>query len=177
MLSSVIYQFINIRGKDTLNKRNWKSILLKQISNWRSENIDCGRYETEVEQYDRLIEEIVSPKIYLEDLLNHPVNYLCWPGGGSSELSWQIAREAGYLATTVRSHPNQFGKRIDMIDRLSIRLVNIPVIGREINKILFKYAISKYTQKFPYYQLWVIKRILRNQSIQKPVKFGPSKEY
>lgn len=62
-----------------------------------------GRYETDEEMKNRYRYELFESKKFLEEKLNKPVDFLCWPGGGYNEISQQIAKEAGYKSSTIAS--------------------------------------------------------------------------
>jgi hypothetical protein len=148
-------------GASFFLRKGWRKILWNQIRESAPENGYQGRYETDDELHKRLWIEIAEPKTYLEHLLGHSIHFLCWPGGGTSRLGLTLAKEAGYLATTVCSPPNQFGKRPDMINRMGVPAVRLPVLGRLLNGLLFRYSLGHTQFRFPYYQLWCVQRTIR----------------
>ncbi|MEI6348833.1 MAG: polysaccharide deacetylase family protein [Bacteroidota bacterium] len=62
-----------------------------------------GRFETDSEMDARFRYELFESKLILEKQLDKKVNFLCWPGGGYNELSINISKEAGYIASTISS--------------------------------------------------------------------------
>ena len=62
-----------------------------------------GHYETDQEMEDRFRYELFESRRILEEKVNHPVEYLCWPGGGYNGLSLAMSRDAGYKASTLAS--------------------------------------------------------------------------
>lgn len=60
-----------------------------------------GRFENENETKTRYTYELVESKRIIEEKLNKRVDFLCWPGGGYNDLSFKIAIDAGYLASTL----------------------------------------------------------------------------
>lgn len=62
-----------------------------------------GTYETDEEMINRYRYELIESKRILELKLNKSIDFLCWPGGGYNEISQQIAKEAGYKASTIGS--------------------------------------------------------------------------
>lgn len=60
----------------------------------------AGRFETETEQRARLVDDLLRSRLALESILGHAVQFMAWPGGGSSPLAIDLAvREAGFRAT------------------------------------------------------------------------------
>lgn len=59
-----------------------------------------GEFETDEEMRDRYAYELSESKRILEQKLNKPVDFICWPGGGFNQLSIDIAKESGYKAMT-----------------------------------------------------------------------------
>ena len=56
--------------------------------------------ETEEECRERVLFELTESKRILTEGLGHSVDFLCWPGSGGNPEILELAREAGYLATT-----------------------------------------------------------------------------
>ncbi len=171
-LEEYLTKFIKQQGENEFfNNRNWKNELYKKVAEWKSKNQDMGRFESDEELRSRLYIEINEPKKYFEKLLKHPIYFLCWPGGGSCPLGIKLAREVGYLSTTVRSSSNIFGKRPDIINRISIpNIQNFP-FKKFINIFLLKYIIGHETYESPYYQVWFLKRIIRGKPINRSIQF------
>ena len=63
-----------------------------------------GRLETEEEFDDRILFELTESKRILEAGIGKHIDFLCWPGGGRSPRTLELAGEAGYLATTTHFH-------------------------------------------------------------------------
>ena len=59
-----------------------------------------GHFETDEEMRHRYLYELSESKRIIEQKLNKPVDFICWPGGGFNQLSIDIAKEAGYKAMT-----------------------------------------------------------------------------
>ena len=55
-----------------------------------------GRYESELEQQNRMWREIGEGKAMLEGFLGRKLQTLCWPWGRHSEAAQRLARDAGF---------------------------------------------------------------------------------
>jgi len=106
--------------------------------------------ETDAEFGNRLQYEIAESKRIIEQEMQKPVRFLCWPHGDNSHIAHLVARESGYLATTA-------GKMTTETDRPD----RIPRIGTdwEIGKWWMHrkldYKLSSHHRKQPYYALWL----------------------
>lgn len=169
LITHILNKYNDIKGKKMDWKRQRES-LFKEVDLWRKKNLENGYYETDQQMTNRIKEEITSPKEYLEGLLGHSVEFLCWPGGGSSKLGIRLAEEAGFLATTIRSSLNQYGKNPKMIDRICIPFLDKPF--RFLNNIIFQYELKRYRFEAPFIWFWLIRKISNPQLIAKPVEFG-----
>lgn len=78
------------------------------------------RIETEAEMEERLRYEIVTSKETIENGIGRQLKFLCWPHGDNDERSHRIAKEAGFLATTLGSKVQQD----DWSDRIPPRFSN-----------------------------------------------------
>ena len=68
------------------------------------------------EHVDRVEYEIIGSKREIETRLDKPVEFLCWPHGGNSAATHELAKQAGYVATTVGKMTSRSGD-IDRIPR------------------------------------------------------------
>jgi peptidoglycan/xylan/chitin deacetylase (PgdA/CDA1 family) len=86
-----------------------------------------GRYETDEEYKKRVIYEIAQSKKILEEKLQKPIRFLCWPGGAVTQEALEIARDAGYLSSTIgkdlasqrKRLKNRFGEDPSRINRIN----------------------------------------------------------
>ena len=78
-----------------------------------------GRYETAAEADARHNEELAGSKIYFEKLLGKPVDFLVWPGGGSSQSTLDKACAAGYLMCSKGGELNTFNSGAFQISRVA----------------------------------------------------------
>lgn len=113
-----------------------------------------GRLITETETDDsirkRLEYEIVGSKKILEEQLQIPVEFLCWPHGDNTEEAHQLAINTGYLATTTGSKINVE----DTIDRIPDRIGMWHVRNnRFLSMLKTRYKIESSLGVFPFSQL------------------------
>ncbi|MEI6821265.1 MAG: polysaccharide deacetylase family protein [Bacteroidota bacterium] len=81
-----------------------------------------GYYESDDEMEKRFRYEIYESKIILEDKLKKRINFLCWPGGIYNELSFKLALDAGYKATTLGSY---LGDNINICEHKKIERIGL----------------------------------------------------
>ena len=103
--------------------------------------------ESSQEYQQRLQYEIIESKIVLEQKLNKPVDFLCWPHGDNNTTAHNVALEAGYLATTLGSRQ----KLPESIGRIPVRLgLSHSRNNRWLSRWKTRYKIGAYTKRFPY---------------------------
>jgi len=82
----------------------------------------ADRFETDEEHQARVTDELIESRRLIEENLGTAVSFLCWPGGGYDPVTFEIARQAGYLATTThyedRNRRNVFGQNPSEINRI-----------------------------------------------------------
>ncbi len=81
-----------------------------------------GKFETDEEMKNRFYYELYESKRIVENILNKPVQFLCWPGGEYNQLSLDLSSEVGYIASTVGNHPTLIciEKKYKRIDRIGL---------------------------------------------------------
>jgi peptidoglycan/xylan/chitin deacetylase (PgdA/CDA1 family) len=62
-----------------------------------------GQWESEQKREARTTEEIAGSRRTLGEMLDKPIDTICWPAGGSDEFCEQAAEDAGYASWTLRS--------------------------------------------------------------------------
>jgi len=82
---------------DSFNKKEFVSKLNAKLNEFP------GKYESDEDMRDRYTYELSESKRILEQKLNKPVDFICWPGGGFNQSSVDIAKEAGYKAMTANA--------------------------------------------------------------------------
>lgn len=116
-LSKALVDYVKENGGQTFFQNNeWRKILFKKAETLK-EIFAPGSYETEIEYRERVRRELLNSRNIIQEKLEKEIEFLCWPGGSSTQTGLQIAREVGYKMTTV-------GRDLD----ISIRreLFNIP---------------------------------------------------
>lgn len=78
-----------------------------------------GRFETEEESYQRLMKELKTTRKFISEITNKPVDYLVFPGGGSSKKVVDLCKEAGYKLISKGKALNTFGSNLYQIERYS----------------------------------------------------------
>lgn len=117
--------------------------------------------ETFDEQVDRVEYEIITSKRIIEKELDKPVRFLCWPHGGNSEATHVVAKQAGYLATTVgKMHTRRWDH--DRIPRTGTGWQGSPAFGRW----MFDYKMGANFGRQPYRALWSMNE-LKNRILGK----------
>ena len=106
-------------GKSFFDRAEWKAELLAVHSRVRAALGDQGRFETDAEHEARIREEVAGSKRIIEEKLGKRVEFICWPGGGETELARRIALESGYLATTKGTAVNRPGGDPSHISRVA----------------------------------------------------------
>jgi len=125
-----------------------------------------GELITEVETEDeiraRLNYEILESKRILEEKLEIPIEFLCWPHGDNTDQAHQLAIKAGYLATTKGSRT----KAPDTIDRIPERIGLWHVSNNRFLSLLkTRYKIEGSRGQFPYKQLKLAYSLVRHGKI------------
>ena len=119
-VNSFLTNHVNSHGKDNYFEKNgWKDNLFRIVNQFREEHTCDGRYETVAEYESRVRHELTENKRILEEKLNKEVEFLCWPGGVYNETTLKIAKECGYIASTVKEGRNSFDDDPSKINRIS----------------------------------------------------------
>jgi len=99
-ISRSLIEYVKKNGERAFFERaDWKKILLAESEELKKEK-KPGRYETDEEYRGRIKNELIDSKRIIEEELDKKIDFLCWPGGSSTETGVEIAREAGYKMTT-----------------------------------------------------------------------------
>ncbi len=116
---------------------------------------DYGRVGNLIESIERdedfrsrLVYEIVDSKRIIEEKLQKPVQFLCWPHGDNSSAAHTLAKDAGYLATTSGKMLRE-QQQMDRIPRLAADFDN----GPWVNRMKFHYKIAAHYHRQPYYAI------------------------
>ncbi len=123
----------------------------KQIyQDWKSAGRLVVSEEAEAEYGRRLRYEIAHSRRVLEEHLQKPVRFLCWPHGDNSLSAHLIALESGYVATTAGKMTTE-RHRPDRIPRLGTDWGDIRPwwMYRKLD-----YKLGSHYGRQPYYALW-----------------------
>lgn len=127
-------------------------------SAYKKNNLLISGTESEEDYLKRLRFEICTSKNTIENKLNTNVKFLCWPHGDNTIIAHQIAKECGYLATTVGS------KQVisDSLDRIPLRIGLYHSRNSQFLSMLkVRYRIGSFLGKFPYKQLNILYNLFK----------------
>ena len=138
---------------DTKNKKEFIKKLNEKLSDFP------GEFESNKAIRDRFSYELNKSKDIIQQKLNKPVDYICWPGGGFNQLSLDIANEAGYIAMTGSA------KKVKPLNNGNLKLIsrnsmtsfiqtskrNHYVKNSKFLVTLFKYHNGNKVSKYTYY--------------------------
>jgi len=125
VIDQVIADYLSSQGNETFFKRsNWREQLDRLVEPYREANGERGRFETDEEFRARVNYELSESKHLIEIQLNKKVDFLCWPGGGYNDISVEISKEIGYLASTISPQQrsvknNRYGEEPSRWSRIS----------------------------------------------------------
>lgn len=102
-----------------------------------SDDGSIGEYETEKESYKRIMKELKSTREYIHDLTNKPVDYLVFPGGGSSKKILDFTKKFDYKLVSKGDDLNLFNSNVFQVERYSATYNNFPKNLSNFLNILF----------------------------------------
>jgi Polysaccharide deacetylase len=123
-LTGALVEHIECRGGiGFFDRHDWKEELFRVVEQYRSRHGSGGFCESQDEYCERVRDELNYSKKLIEEKLNKPVDFLCWPCGDfTDDLHRMAVQESGYWATvTARKRPNQYGNDPSLIDRTYFR--------------------------------------------------------
>lgn len=140
-----------IRLSEKLYNENFsKEHILDKLNSFKVTH--PGRFESDDEMKKRFEYELLNSKRILEEKLDKQITILCWPGGGYNEVSMSIAREVGYLASTVSSADLMSVDNSGEYKRIERYAMSSNV---RIGGLFTKYRIKQ--SKFPYHLVMKLK--------------------
>ncbi|WP_417873717.1 polysaccharide deacetylase family protein [Xanthomarina gelatinilytica] len=119
---------------------------LLEIQRLRDEYIKrnaLGRYESKEESHSRLMKELKGARLFIENIINKPVEYVVFPGGGNSEKVKELAREAGYKLISKGTRPNAFNSKIYQVERYSAAYGFPAIFFNELNLLFLKLQLAR----------------------------------
>lgn len=129
--------YVERNGKDEFFKQaNWRKTLVAVAEGVRCHGVNQDVFETEQEQNERYLYELTESKKILEEQLETPMNFLCWPGGGYNKKSQEMALEI-YSAVTLSSSDKSSVRNRAGEDESLIRRVGVPCLEEGGNVYYF----------------------------------------
>lgn len=157
-LTPILAEFVEKNGGERFFQcANWREVLLEQVALADAE----GCYETEDEYRDRVEWELTASRDEISQRLNKEVNIVCWPGGGQTDVTHEIAQKVGYIGWTVRGTENAFGCRpTPEIGRISIPVPSFGRTNSHLNSLIFAYMVEGYRGSFGWkHAKWLARRL------------------
>jgi peptidoglycan/xylan/chitin deacetylase (PgdA/CDA1 family) len=102
-LQGRLIELARSRDLDFYQNHGWRNEFRKIVRDYRKEHGTRGSYENGKEYNERIAAELSESKRRLEEGLGHPIEGICWPGGGVTENVMQMAKRAGYRYFTLPS--------------------------------------------------------------------------
>ncbi|MCK4351330.1 MAG: polysaccharide deacetylase family protein, partial [Candidatus Krumholzibacteria bacterium] len=109
---------------DFYRNDSWRDEFHRLVREYHKEHDATGKYESREEYNERIAVELSESKRRLEEGLGHPIDGICWPGGGITEDVTQMAKMSGYRYFTLpsawrgRKGNGYFGEMIPRIGSL-----------------------------------------------------------
>jgi len=116
---------------------------IKELKSRYEDRQILGRYETELEVTERLMKELKETRLFLEDIINKPVEYVVFPGGGNSEKVKLLAKEAGYKLISKGAQPNTYNSKVYQVERYSAAYGFPKVFFNELNLIFLRLQLAR----------------------------------
>jgi peptidoglycan/xylan/chitin deacetylase (PgdA/CDA1 family) len=141
-------------------RRSYEQAMQAEYEEWQNAGALLLSVESTQEYHQRLEYEIAGSKAVLEGKLGHPAHFLCWPHGDTSLQAHELARKAGYWATTAGKQDGEAGKA-DRIPRIGAAFAHRPWLSQQ----KLNYKIAAHYRKQPYYLIWLANEF-KNRVIQ-----------
>lgn len=129
---------VKSRGGEAFFKGAWRDALFARVDEYKAQHALQERYETHEEHEARIRFELRRSKELIEQRVNKPVKFLCWPGGGISPAALRIANEEGYEGSTytsrearIRPLPGKPAGGHIRLERIGASLYGSPGTGRK----------------------------------------------
>jgi hypothetical protein len=124
--------------------------ILDLYHEYKADGLLITGVESDESMMERLNYEITGSKKILEDKLQIPIQFLCWPHGDNTDEAHRLALKAGYLATT-SGGKFRIADTIDRIpERIGLRHVRN---NRFLSLLKAKYKMESSMGTFPYQQV------------------------
>jgi len=124
-LNKALADFVEEKGGASFfTHSDWKKILLDFTEKYKKHNKINDRIESEEEYKQRVYHELSFSKKIIEENLNKEVKFLCFPGGGYNDIVLKLAKEAGYIATTLSSKDRSTFRNKPGVDPSKIKRIS-----------------------------------------------------
>lgn len=137
-LDHFLTQYVKLNGgKEFFEDISWRGKLFQIVEEYKRKNALNDKFESELDQRNRLEWELKESKIILEKELGKKISFLCWPGGGYLDHTRSLANKY-YVASTLASWEQTKRGNIPGDDPKDIKRMGPPYIeGNE--KIPLRY--------------------------------------
>lgn len=112
------------------DRSNWKAELIEQLEQYRRKELLNDRYESEDEFKKRIEYELKKSKEIIENKINHPVDFLGFPGGGYTSDIFDMSKEV-YKSVTLSSRDKSFLRNSPGENPQMVKRIGIPYIEKQ----------------------------------------------
>lgn len=123
-------------------------LIIPIYDRYREEERIFSYIESDEDFRKRVKYEIAEAKSIIEQKLNKPVRYLCWPHGENNEEVHQFALSNGYQATSVGKSQAD-GERPDRFERFGVAFKKNFFFSR----LLWRQKLGESIRSFPEYTI------------------------
>lgn len=132
-------------GENFFQNDDWRQQLANVVAAYYQTHGKRDYQESEVEHRVRLYHELAGSKNMIEYQLGKKVDFLCWPGGGYDDISVDVFKEVGYLASVHSSWDRRISKNRFGEDPSHLSRISPPVFRKSETMVEYKggfYLIS-----------------------------------
>jgi hypothetical protein len=148
-LAAFLVGYVTGHGRAAFfHRSDWREVLLQVAAQYKLSHAVAYERETESDYYRRLLYELEESKRIIENQLDKQVRILCWPNGGWTDVTHDLAIQAGYEATTVKGSPNVFNSP----DPTRILRMGLHQVGKSalVSRLFVTYALNAHRGVWPY---------------------------
>ena len=139
-------------GAEFFRQDGWRGVIEAKFCETRPGNSFPGRFETDSQHYERVLNELALSRELLEDRLGKVVKFLCWPGGGINQELKELARQVGYVSWTQPSRQRRHRSNVPGADPTEVKRISGESIVHFRGRKLADGGSS-----------WVLQRVLSHQ--------------
>lgn len=116
--------YVHENGKENFfSDSNWNGKLNQIFEELMIRHKDKEYYETQEQYESRIFFELKESKHIIEERLNKPVDFLCFPGGGYNPTVLALAKKAGYKGWTLASKDESGFRNLPDTDPTQIKRI------------------------------------------------------